>query len=552
MSRRRKNATVSSRSTFTVPTSDSEEESPAISGLSIEEHILLPSSREGFTHSTQPAVYIPDPSPLTGHQLSSNTPKRRASELQRASHTSPYDLGPLDPDVSSSASDFAAREPYAAPPDSDEEYEPVLFEVTDEGWEYWVKTKMVSSVRWSNPLFLLTLRSPQTTNDQMRRFLSLRRDYLHVVTQLEGQLGYDFCQECLRQFADLPIRTMYRCDDCRPRRHLCTDCMRDEHQNHPFHQICAWFDDHWEPSMLIDVGVVIFLGHGGRCCPSQAQSIPGLSGYIIQEYSDPASSVGDTDSSPFLTSTNTPGHWKDLDVTTPSLGAENWQTQLRHKSNRADSGADDSDDSDESDSDADDTDSDSDGRECLSSDTDVDFDHNPEKEQRNREQERVLGEARAFIVAHSNGFHHIRIIPCACSDHQTFDRQLLFAQLFPATYRRPKTAFTFDCLRDFRTMNLECKTSIQAYHTFLSLRTKWAYHLKLPNRLSELTRAIRQWRNLMTLQTFGYGHCDDKPGDGDLAWFCAACPNPDDNLPPDFASDENKYVGLHRRRRTIS
>ena len=37
--------------------------------------------------------------------------------------------------------------------------------------------------------------------------------------------------------------------------------------------------------------------------------------------------------------------------------------------------------------------------------------------------------------------------------------QLMMAGLFPATFRNPKTAFTFQVLEEFHLDNLECKTT---------------------------------------------------------------------------------------------
>jgi CxC2 like cysteine cluster associated with KDZ transposases len=37
--------------------------------------------------------------------------------------------------------------------------------------------------------------------------------------------------------------------------------------------------------------------------------------------------------------------------------------------------------------------------------------------------------------------------------------QLMMAGLFPATFRNPKTAFTFRVLENFHLDNLECKTT---------------------------------------------------------------------------------------------
>jgi hypothetical protein len=56
-----------------------------------------------------------------------------------------------------------------------------------------------------------------------------------------------------------------------------------------------------------------------------------------------------------------------------------------------------------------------------------------------------------------------------------------------------------------------------------------------------LMRVSRQWRDLLARKRFGYGHEVDKsPGNGDLALFCPACPQPGINLPPNWLEDPDK------------
>jgi hypothetical protein len=43
-------------------------------------------------------------------------------------------------------------------------------------------------------------------------------------------------------------------------------------------------------------------------------------------------------------------------------------------------------------------------------------------------------------------------------------------------------------------------------------------------------RMGRQWLHLKELKWFGFGHTKKKPGPGDLALFCAGCPQPGVNL----------------------
>ncbi|KIK17127.1 hypothetical protein PISMIDRAFT_63255, partial [Pisolithus microcarpus 441] len=55
------------------------------------------------------------------------------------------------------------------------------------------------------------------------------------------------------------------------------------------------------------------------------------------------------------------------------------------------------------------------------------------------------------------------------------------------------------------------------------------------DRYRELMRVSRLWRDLKHRKWFGFGHdMEQDPGDGGLALFCPACPQPGVNLPPDW------------------
>lgn len=58
-----------------------------------------------------------------------------------------------------------------------------------------------------------------------------------------------------------------------------------------------------------------------------------------------------------------------------------------------------------------------------------------------------------------SGVHEIGVRWCCCPEAPEHEMQLMTAGLFPATFRNPKTAFTFQVLRDFHLDNLECKTT---------------------------------------------------------------------------------------------
>jgi hypothetical protein len=64
-----------------------------------------------------------------------------------------------------------------------------------------------------------------------------------------------------------------------------------------------------------------------------------------------------------------------------------------------------------------------------------------------------------ITVIDRSGVHEIGVRWCCCPNAPERDMQLMAAGLFPATFRNPKTAFTFRVLEEFHLDNLECKTT---------------------------------------------------------------------------------------------
>jgi hypothetical protein len=62
-----------------------------------------------------------------------------------------------------------------------------------------------------------------------------------------------------------------------------------------------------------------------------------------------------------------------------------------------------------------------------------------------------------FTVVHTNGIHESRARFCDCPDAKDRITQLMRARLFPATANEPKTAFTFEVLKQFSMHNLQSK-----------------------------------------------------------------------------------------------
>lgn len=79
----------------------------------------------------------------------------------------------------------------------------------------------------------------------------------------------------------------------------------------------------------------------------------------------------------------------------------------------------------------------------------------------------TLRVSRDMVVVDDNGFHSARIEFCACpgpNDKVPAEwEQLVDMRLFPATWKRPQTVFTFSVLRQFHVHSLTSKKSAHDY-----------------------------------------------------------------------------------------
>jgi len=82
-----------------------------------------------------------------------------------------------------------------------------------------------------------------------------------------------------------------------------------------------------------------------------------------------------------------------------------------------------------------------------------------------------------ITIIDRSGAHEIGIRWCCCLDAPGRDMQLMAAGLFPATFRNPRTAFTFQVLEEFHLDNLECKTTTSQFFSCLKRLTS----RKFPN-----------------------------------------------------------------------
>lgn len=179
-----------------------------------------------------------------------------------------------------------------------------------------------------------------------------------------------------------------------------------QHALLPFHRISQWNGDFFERSSLTKIGVEIHLGHRGRPCPHHNRE------------------------------------WEDTDDegrSTESHVARH--TGLYHRA------AEDIDD--------------------AGSDVFAETDHDVSNDQDLPEVNRTSEGRTNVAVVDTSGVHIISVRFCECPNARSRDKQMFEMGMFPASFTRPKTAFTFALLNDFTLDNLECGTSAMNYYSKL-------------------------------------------------------------------------------------
>ncbi|KAK7033875.1 CxC2 domain-containing protein [Favolaschia claudopus] len=146
-----------------------------------------------------------------------------------------------------------------------------------------------------------------------------------------------------------------------------------------------------------------------------------------------------------------------------------------------------------------------------------------------------------FVVLHTNGIHRVAARSCQyehrLENGEEFE-QLLRAGWFPATDDRPRTCATFAVLDLFVKTTHQAKTTMYDFYGILQRLTNHT-GIEPPNPYKAWLRMAREYRHLLMLKRVGRGH--DAAGvkatqQGQLVVRCPCCPDPDVNLPADWAA----------------
>ena len=78
-----------------------------------------------------------------------------------------------------------------------------------------------------------------------------------------------------------------------------------------------------------------------------------------------------------------------------------------------------------------------------------------------------------FCVIDNSGIHQVSVNFCDCGTNSFIPScmQILRASWFPATFNRPKTVFTFNCLDTFHELTLQGKTTLHDFYQTIMHKT---------------------------------------------------------------------------------
>ncbi|KLO10987.1 hypothetical protein SCHPADRAFT_942388 [Schizopora paradoxa] len=149
-----------------------------------------------------------------------------------------------------------------------------------------------------------------------------------------------------------------------------------------------------------------------------------------------------------------------------------------------------------------------------------------------------------MVLVDKSGIWTYNVSWCNCLTRPAKRDQLLDMGLYPATFKSPKTAFTLQLMDYFYFDLLECQTPAANFYSKLRRLTDNVEPKAPPDRYRELMVAARQWYDIKAKIWAGVGH--DPPSDdtrGRLTLFCAPCPQPGINLPPNWRElPSPKYI----------
>lgn len=429
----------------------------------------------------------------------------------------------------------------------------------------------------------------KTERDYVQQFVDRISDLLQA--SLSREFWHEDQQKCSCCHAGK--WAIWRCIDCSLARPICRQCIREQHQNSPFHRIECWTGFHFRRAALWEVGTYILVPHHvglGICSPLQIR-MDLLEGRQLDHDAEEQAKVSAIQSakgkgkvpsscSAFASATTT-SHSDDVEMGDGSMENRggSWQEDQvadadffawlnKYHDAEAGHGAEplldfegaDDDSGEVAEADIQGFDQylgpsdpmlaegspasapeSTDGRANLGT-----ADTGNGMDDYNLQPDRPTADAlnNSYVrVVHTNGIHHLAMLTCSCHGAENIPLDLVASCLMPASFTRIRTLFTMGLLDYFRLCNLELKASAYQFYQLIRRLTLPLGQSEIVNMYHEFRRMSRLWRWMKKLKWAGFGHnARDplKPEAGSLGNFCPTCPQPGINLPMNWKDDGNR------------
>lgn len=86
-----------------------------------------------------------------------------------------------------------------------------------------------------------------------------------------------------------------------------------------------------------------------------------------------------------------------------------------------------------------------------------------------------LGSGRIVSFVHVNGYHHLPVFPCLCDASTPEDIQFLDVGLYPASFLKISTVFTFELLNKFHLLKVHSHMSTEHFCALLRRFTNFTF-----------------------------------------------------------------------------
>ncbi|KAJ7449748.1 hypothetical protein B0H11DRAFT_1743513, partial [Mycena galericulata] len=164
-----------------------------------------------------------------------------------------------------------------------------------------------------------------------------------------------------------------------------------------------------------------------------------------------------------------------------------------------------------------------------------------------------------FKITAETGIHALQIQFCGhwgTEGRPTLDRvdQLMDARLFPCTFAEPKSAITFNALKQFQIHHLEGKGAAFDYCGALRRLSDNSFTASVPDMYENFIRCSRMWSFLTTRKRLGQEHGINKflpyRPPGNMMLYCPSCPEPGFNMDKRLLALPSHLRHLNQERQT--